>query len=305
LPQFITWVVTQQAWSDITSIGCHTTLWDFAKRKYHNWVATEGVAGKLPAIVSSDSALPVKVGNPDKVGAGRELLAGVGLHDSSAALIPYLAQFKEPFLLLSTGTWCISLNPFSKSPLTAEELSNDCLCYLDYKGNPVKASRLFGGNEHEHQAERLAEHFHVKPDYYKEVDYNPDINVGMRPPGPPKKERLAGGTGVYQSLFDRRDLSSYGTYEEAYHQLMRDIIADQVIATRRVMDKDDRTQRIFVDGGFSKNAVFMNLLAASFPDKQVFAASLHQASALGAALAIHAHWNRKAAAVNRIQLSEL
>src|SRR5882762_6854369 len=49
LPQFITWVVTRQAWSDITSIGCHTTLWDFSKKKYHRWVAAEGVAGKLPS----------------------------------------------------------------------------------------------------------------------------------------------------------------------------------------------------------------------------------------------------------------
>jgi len=79
---------------------------------------------------------------------------------------------------------------------------------------------------------------------------------------------------VYQSLFGRRDLSLYKTYEEAYHQLVLDIMADQVIATQRVMDKGDRTQRIFVDGGFSNNAVFMNLLAASFADKQVFSASL-------------------------------
>jgi hypothetical protein len=49
----------------------------------------------------------------------------------------------------------------------------------------------------------------------------------------------------------------------------------------------------------------MNLLAASFADKQVFSASLHQASALGAALAIHSHWNRKAAPTNLIKLSEL
>jgi sugar (pentulose or hexulose) kinase len=99
-------------------------------------------------------------------------------------------------------------------------------------------------------------------------------------------------------------LSLYKTYEEAYHQLVADIMADQVISTRRVMDKDDRTRRIFVDGGFSNNAVFMNLLAASFTDKQVFAASLHQASALGAALAIHTHWTRKTAPLHLIKLSE-
>src|SRR5258705_6547163 len=181
-------------------------------------------------MVCSDSAVPVKVGKTGKGGEGHVLLAGVGLHDSSAALIPYLAQFKEPFLLLSTGTWCISLNPFSKSPLTAEELNNDCLCYLDYKGNPVKASRLFGGNEHEQQAKRLAEHYHVAPDYYKKVEYNPEtVNQLTAASGhAPEKERHSGdGNGVYHSLFGRRDLSLFKTYDAAYHQLMLDLMADQ------------------------------------------------------------------------------
>jgi sugar (pentulose or hexulose) kinase len=261
LPQFITWVITKQAWSDITSIGCHTQLWDFTKKRYHDWVISEGVAPKLPGLFSSDGAASVRFDN-------RELLVGVGLHDSSAALIPYLAQFKEPFLLLSTGTWCISLNPFSKSPLTADELNNDCLCYLDYNGNPVKASRLFGGNEHQQQARRLADHYHVEPDYYKEVEYDPEIiknlTANLEHHAPEKERSSAGGTGVYHGLFGLRDLAPYKTYEAAYHQLMLDIMADQVVSTRRVMDKDDLTQRIFVDGGFSSNTVFMHLLGASF-----------------------------------------
>ena len=52
-------------------------------------------------------------------------------------------------------------------------------------------------------------------------------------------------------------------------------------------------KRIFVDGGFSKNAIYMYLLAEAFPAIEVYAASVAQASALGAALAIHPHWNTK------------
>jgi hypothetical protein len=46
-----------------------------------------------------------------------------------------------------------------------------------------------------------------------------------------------------------------------------------------------------VDGGFGKNQVYMHLLAEAFPDIEVFAASIPQATAIGAALAIHEHWN--------------
>jgi sugar (pentulose or hexulose) kinase len=54
---------------------------------------------------------------------------------------------------------------------------------------------------------------------------------------------------------------------------------------------DSNVKRIFVDGGFSKNAIYMNLLAAAFPQMEIYAASMAQATALGAALAIHSSWN--------------
>jgi hypothetical protein len=46
----------------------------------------------------------------------------------------------------------------------------------------------------------------------------------------------------------------------------------------------------------------MNLLAAVFPHLEVFAASMAQATALGAALAIHRSWNKKALPNDIIQL---
>jgi hypothetical protein len=209
------------------------------------------------------------------------------MHDSSAALIPYLSSFHEPFVLISTGTWCISLNPFNDTPLTAEELSKDCLNYLTYQGLPVKASRLFAGNDHEQQVKRLALHFNKKSDYYKTVQPNPDL--------------IHSSTGVEQndqtvdlkkSMFARRDLSPFATFEEGYHQLMCDIVAQQVVSTSLVL-QGRPVKRIFVDGGFGKNGLFMQLLAANFPGMEVFAASVAQATALGVALAVHPAWNKK------------
>ena len=59
---------------------------------------------------------------------------------------------------------------------------------------------------------------------------------------------------------------------------------------------------IYVDGGFGKNEIFMNLLADLFPDIKVWAASVAQATAVGTALAIHKSWNNKALPNNLIQL---
>src|SRR6185436_17742410 len=114
---------------------------------------------------------------------------GAGLHDSSAALIPYLATFREPFILLSTGTWCISLNPFNHSQLSDYELDQDCLCYLSYEGKPVKASRLFAGYEHEQQVKRLADHFNKPLDHYSTVKCDLQILAALN-----KKKSVKKGT---------------------------------------------------------------------------------------------------------------
>jgi hypothetical protein len=47
----------------------------------------------------------------------------------------------------------------------------------------------------------------------------------------------------------------------------------------------------------------MNLLALYFSDIEIFAASMAQASALGAALAIHHAWNKKPLPNDIIQLT--
>src|SRR5690606_29030173 len=96
--------------------------------------------------------------------------------------------------------------------------------------------------------------------------------------------------GAKESVFAKRDLGGFEDDVSAYHRLMMDLVDLQKQSTRMVV-QDSGVKRIFVDGGFSKNTVYMNLLAAAFPEMEVFAASMAQATAMGAALAIHSHWN--------------
>jgi len=290
LPQYLNHLISGNFYSDITSIGCHTQLWDFDKNDYHQWVYQEGIDKLLAPIFPSDKVDTVEI-------KGHKYSVGVGLHDSSAALIPYLANFAEPFVLISTGTWCISLNPFNNAPLTDEELNKDCLCYMEYHGRPVKASRLFAGNEHEQQTKRLAEHFNKPADYFKKVKYNPDFVS----PALIADTQVDDGKLLEQSAFGGRDLSAFQSYEEAYHALIADIMQQQRASTQLAI-QDTQVKRIFVDGGFSKNPIYMNLLAKAFPFFEVYAASVAQATAIGAALAIHKYWNNKQLPADMIEL---
>jgi len=215
--------------------------------------------------------------------------AGIGLHDSSAALIPYSVSFNVPFILLSTGTWCISLNPFNNSELSEAELQQDCLSYLSYKGKPVKASRLFAGHEHEVQTKKLSEHFNKPLDFYKGIHFDFKIINKIKSEENFSGEEVKELT-VQQSAFNAGGLSKFKNYQVAYHRLIMDIITRQIQSTNLVLKGTD-VKRIFVDGGFSNNSVYMNLLAEAFPNIEVCAASVPQASALGAALVMHQHWN--------------
>ncbi len=96
-------------------------------------------------------------------------------------------------------------------------------------------------------------------------------------------------------------MTLFASAEEAYHQLIIDLVKLQAISTNMVV-KGTGVKRIFVDGGFSNNSIYMQLLAAAFPDMEVFAASVAQATSIGAALAIHKHWNSKSLPTNIIDL---
>lgn len=282
LPQYLSFILTSSLHSDITSIGCHTNLWNFQQHTYHQWVSKEGVGEKFPRILSCTAI----AGPVDK-----NIPAGGGLHDSSAALIPYLTSFNDPFILLSTGTWCISLNPFNHAMLSDFELHEDCLCYLSYEGKPVKASRIFAGYEHEQQVKQLADHFLKPANYYTTVTVDTELlKKQKRNSGKPKHK--SSDAQPLKSSFSNRDLSDFTSYEEAYHQFIADIVVQQVRSTDLVL-RGTEVKRIFVDGGFSKNPIYMYLMAEAFPNIEMYAASVAQASALGAALVFHQHWNSK------------
>ena len=273
LPQYLSFIVCGSLATDVSSVGCHTNLWDFQKDKYHDWVYKEELDLKFAPLHKGDNIIEGKVN-------GNNIGVGIGLHDSSAALIPYLSSFHESFILISTGTWCITLNPFNHSELTSGELKQDCLCYLSYNGQHVKASRLFAGYEHEQEVKRLAAHFSKSIDGYQLVGYDDALGNKM----------LLENDAPLQP-FSQTDLNEFGTYDEAYHSLMMNIIRQQVKSTTLVLGKTS-TKKIFVDGGFGKNPIYMNLLAKAFSGIEVYAATTPQASALGAALAIHKHWNK-------------
>ena len=282
-PNFLSSIFTGNFASEITSIGCHTALWDFDKKTYHDWVTDFGLRNKLPEIAPS---------NTSYLNEETNIPVGLGLHDSSSALVPYLRVMHSPFLLLSTGTWCIAMNPFDEEPLSAIELKNDVLCFLQGNGKPVKAARLFAGNTHEIQIKRLQEHYQASPTQYKSVEFNASYLEVL-------DDQMKNIPSVDQAhmdylvdcAFNVRDLNKFPTYELAYVQLMIDLACQQIFSLRLLLKEGTPVTKILVDGGFSKNSLYMNFLVHAFPAFEIYGAEVAQASSLGAALMMHETWN--------------
>lgn len=282
LPQYLSYLITGNKAAELTSIGCHTALWDFNRHQYHPWLKQEGLLRLLPSVD------PVK-STTDTIYEGVQTRGGMGIHDSSAALAPYLLGLDDPFMLISTGTWSITLNPFNKKPLTFEELEKDCLCYMNIYGDQVKASRLFLGNEYMHQKEKLTEHFsgeHWQSE--PELDVNL-INKLIKTANTDRKLELeqAYNSGPYpQKRPGNWQVDKFDTYKEGYHQLMLDLAAIQAESIKLAQGSKD-IEKLIITGGFSQNEFFVKLLASFFPNKKIYTSSLPNASALGAAMVIN------------------
>lgn len=275
-PQYLSFLLTGKLYSEHTSIGCHTALWDFDNMSYHNWVAEEGL--KLPDPVDVSTLNEIEID-------GKKLMAGIGIHDSSSSLAPYFSASKGKFLLASTGTWCINMNPFNTEKLTAEQLDLDCLCYMSISKKPVKSSRLFLGHLHETAVNKLTEHFNVAENHYKNVKADAKLFEICRTK-----------FGVTRFFFDNKPFSRilkdkldffvFKTFEEGYHQLLVELAELTCEAIDLVIPADDDTENIYITGGFAKNPLFLKLISETYSTKNVYTSEILNATALGAALVI-------------------
>lgn len=267
LPQYLSSLLTGKLFSETTCIGCHTMTWDFSEGRYADWVRKEGIDALFPRLHRAEEPVESQMGDSS-------LFVGIGLHDSSSALIPYLYTVPGPFLLLSTGTWSICLNPFEGGVLTEGELEADCLNYMRSDGRPVKASRMPLGMEHDRILANLCERFACPAVVFHGMEWSEKIYVAVR-----------SVQGESSAVPLESDLFKWETPLEAYHGLMHRLMQRQVERVAKVLTPG--MGPLYVDGGFSGNEVFMNMLARMLPGIPVYGVELGQSTAVGAAYAMH------------------
>ncbi len=275
-PQYLPLLFTGIPVSEYTSLGCHTSLWNYEKKDYHDWVFEEQLDQQLPPIAETTTSHLVNY-------KGHEIKIGIGIHDSSAALLPYIQADENPFLLLSTGTWNIALNPFNQELLSADDLQNDCLNYMRVDGKAVKAARLFLGNEHQLQLKYLCRFFKKEKFYHQQIKLDTVILNKIKN----EKARLfqLESIGLDEGNPKEANWQVFETFEEAYHRLMWELMQFQFSKINKVIGQVD-LKKIYIDGGFSENDLFIKILGQEYPSYEIQIAQSPIGSALGAAIII-------------------
>lgn len=274
LPQYLSYIFTGIPVSEYTSIGCHTMLWNFEKNDYHSWVYQEVIDKKLPPIASSRKTTSVNY-------KGKKIKMGVGIHDSSSALLPYIRSITTSFLLVSTGTWNISINPFNEGMLTLNDIEDDSLFNMRIDGSPVKVSRLFLGNEYKLQVKALSDHFNVSHDSHKQVKFDQDTFFEIN------KDfvHMFKWSTLFSEDMPNETTIPFDKFEHAYHQLMLELILLQEKSIRAAIGSS-KIKQLYVDGGFSDNEIYIQLLSQYIGNMKLSTTNSSLGSALGAAIII-------------------
>jgi sugar (pentulose or hexulose) kinase len=145
-PQYWSFRLTGVVSAEITSLGCHTDLWNFETDLYSSLVLAQGWIGKMPEVKPAAEPLgPVQPELAQELGLRPGLPVYSGIHNINASLLPHILSREPPFAVVSTGTWVIVAAP--GGDLAHLDPTRDCLANIDALGHPVPSARFMGGRE--------------------------------------------------------------------------------------------------------------------------------------------------------------
>jgi len=147
LPQYFAWRLGGRPAAEVTSLGCHTHLWAPERGGFSRLALERGWDRLFPPLVPAWAT----VGTLDPCIARRAGLAPTcrvhaGIHDSNASYLVHRETRDEPFAVVSTGTWVVTMA--HGADLARLDETRDMLANVDALGTPVACMRFPGGREY-------------------------------------------------------------------------------------------------------------------------------------------------------------
>lgn len=274
-PQYWGFRLTGERACDVTSLGCHTDLWDISSGRPSDMVARLGLTQKLATVRRPGDVLGhLRPAIAAHTGLAPDTPVTCGIHDSNASLLPHLLTQDAPFGVLSTGTWVVAM-AIGGAPVVLDE-ARDLLVNVNAFGAPVPSARFMGGREYnlallgaggtvtaEGMAQVLRQDIMLLPGLVPGSGPFPEHSSHWRGPEPaPGSDARVAATGFYLALVSAECLRLIG-----------------------------QRGPVIVEGPFGKNRAFLTMLQAASGAEVMRAKSLTGTSQ-GAALLVGAQPGR-------------
>lgn len=149
-PQYWAWWLTGLTCTEVSSLGCHTHLWNPRKNGFANWAQREGLTEKFAHIRPAwDTLGTLRPELIDQLGMSEDCVVHVGLHDSNACLARHMLA-RPDAAVVSTGTWTVIMTPglsHEPPPLCPEQ---EQFFNISIENKPIPTARFMGGREFHH-----------------------------------------------------------------------------------------------------------------------------------------------------------
>jgi sugar (pentulose or hexulose) kinase len=266
--QYVAFCLSGKLVTEISGMACQSHLLNIRDGGYSSLVRRMGWEALFPPMAKAWETVGTL--RSEFLGSGFRGRGAVlaGVHDSTANYLRYLAAGGKKFTLLSTGTWIIGFDTETGTENLIEE--KDTVSNTDVFGNRVGSSRFFGGHEFELLGEGASGDIatlaavqdiiiaatYALPSFSDGGGPVPHTGgrgriLGSRPETPEQKASLAS---LYCALMVAECLAALGSKHD-----------------------------IIVDGPFSKNLVFLHILAQLRPGQKLLASDLRDGTTAGAA----------------------
>lgn len=270
-PQYWTWRLGAEPVTEVTSLGCHTDLWQPGAKDYSSLVERCGWRSRFPPLKNAWDEIGT-VSEAASAGTGLPTTCRIhaGIHDSNASLLRYLPdneQSAQSVNVISTGTWTIIM----QTSRAANDLqgARDTLANVDIFGRAVNCARFMGGREYETICTTLggditmsAEPVAIQQAIDESWMVTPDFSDGNGPFGHAKPALLC----------PQRPVSP-----QAIATLYCALMIDQRLSDLKASGP------VYIEGAFLKNPLLCQLVAQLRPEQPVMLSQDNTGTVLGAA----------------------
>ena len=294
-PQYWGFRFTGKTGIEPTYMGNHTYLWDQVENQFSPVARKLEVDTLMPGKLrrSWDILGTISADFSDKTGLSKDAVVTMGIHDSNSALLPHFAKKGEQgFILNSTGTWCVIMNPVTQYGFSPDELGKAVLFNISAFGKPIKTAIFMGGLEYETWSGLVLKRYGRSelPVWNEELYRSilkgkkffllPEIIPGSGQ-FPFSKARIVNNGKKYH--IDEFNTSIwFPGYEETFAALHLSQLMQTLTALDRIGIKNG--YEVFTEGGFRKDEAYNRLLASALPNNKVCITDITEATALGAAM---------------------